>query len=56
MLAFADVLHLFAHELARLSAGGFAFAPIAARPFQCSFLRHVLSLQRRPVWGFRATS
>jgi hypothetical protein len=52
MLAFADMVDLLANELACLRAGSFAFASIATRPLQRSFLRHVLSPQRRPQWAF----
>jgi len=40
VLAFPDVFHFFAHKLARLSAGRFAFALILARSFNCFFIWH----------------
>jgi hypothetical protein len=40
MFAFSNVLHFFAHKLARLSAGRFAFALIFARAFNCFFFWH----------------
>jgi hypothetical protein len=40
MLAFSDMLHFFAHELARLSGRGFTFALIFTRPFNCFFFWH----------------
>jgi hypothetical protein len=40
MLAFPDMFHFFAHKLASLSAGGFAFALILARSFDCFFVWH----------------
>jgi hypothetical protein len=41
MLAFANVLDLFTHKLARLSARCFPLAFIFARAFDRLFLRHV---------------
>ena len=40
MFAFPNVFHFFAHKLARLSAGRFAFALIFARSFDCFFFWH----------------
>jgi hypothetical protein len=40
MLAFPDMFHFFAHKLASLSAGRFAFALIFARSFDCFFFWH----------------
>src|SRR5262249_5436944 len=40
MFAFANVFHFFAHKLASLSAGGFAFALIFACSFHCFFFWH----------------
>jgi hypothetical protein len=40
MFAFPDVFHFFAHKLASLSAGRFAFALIFACPFHCFFFWH----------------
>jgi len=40
VLSFANVIHLFAHELAGLRARRFAFARVLARAFDCAFFRH----------------
>jgi hypothetical protein len=40
MFAFPNVFHFFAHKLASLSAGRFAFALIFARSFHCFFFWH----------------
>jgi len=40
MLALAHVVHLFAHELARLRRCGFPLTLVAARSPQRFFLRH----------------
>jgi hypothetical protein len=40
MLASPNVFHFFAHKLACLSAGRFAFAFIFARSFDCFFFWH----------------
>jgi len=40
VFTFANVFHFFAHELARLSAGRFAFALVFARAFNCFFFWH----------------
>ena len=50
MLAFANVFHFFAHKLASLSAGRFAFALIFSCSFHCFFFWHnkiVSPLERR---------
>ena len=41
MLAFADVMHLFADEFARLSRGRLALAFVAPRACPRRFLRHI---------------
>jgi len=55
VLAFANVLHLFPYELARLGARRFAFAPIFACALECSFLRHVPLRNVTPVAGSERT-
>jgi hypothetical protein len=40
VLSFANMMHFFAYELARLRAGGFALARIFARSLHCFFLWH----------------
>jgi hypothetical protein len=40
MLAFADVIHFLAHELAGLRAGGFALLRVSPRPLHGLLLRH----------------
>ena len=40
VFAFPNVFHFFAHKLARLSAGRFAFALVFARSFDCFFFWH----------------
>ena len=40
MLAFPNVFHFFAHELAGLSAGRFSFTLGFARSFNCFFFWH----------------
>src|SRR5438552_1511976 len=40
VLAFADVVHLLADELARLGGGGFAFALVASGAFEGFFFGH----------------
>jgi len=50
VFAFPNVFHFFAHKLASLSAGRFAFALVLARAFDCFFFRHnkiVSPLERR---------
>ena len=42
MLAFANVVHFFAYELAGLRAGGFAFAGVFAGTSDDFFFRHVV--------------
>jgi hypothetical protein len=44
MFAFPNVFHFFAHKLARLSAGRFAFALVFARAFQCFVFGHIKSV------------
>jgi hypothetical protein len=51
MLAFTNVLHLLTYELARLCAGGLAFASIPSRSFECALLRHVLISAMTPGLG-----
>jgi hypothetical protein len=40
VLSLTNMVHLFAHELARLRAGRFALASVFARPLDCSFFWH----------------
>ena len=40
MFAFSNVLHFFAHKLARLSGGRFAFTFVLARAFNWFFFWH----------------
>jgi hypothetical protein len=40
VFAFPNVLHFFAHKLARLRGRRFAFAFIFVRPFDCFFFWH----------------
>src|SRR5579864_4940826 len=40
VFAFADMVHLFAHKLARLCAGRLAFPGVFSCPFQGSLFRH----------------
>ena len=40
MLALPNMFHFFAHKLASLSAGGFAFALVLARAFNYIFFWH----------------
>jgi hypothetical protein len=45
MLAFADVIHLFAYEFSSLRAGGFSLARVFACTFYCSLFRHGTSVR-----------
>jgi hypothetical protein len=40
MLSFSNMLHFFAHELARLSRRGFTFPFVFTRPFNWFFFWH----------------
>jgi hypothetical protein len=40
MFSFSNMFHFFAHELSRLGAGGFAFALVFTRSFNCFFFWH----------------
>ena len=44
VLAFPNVIHFFAHKLARLSRRRFAFALVFARSFDCFFFWHTKSV------------
>jgi hypothetical protein len=44
MLAFANVVDLLTHKLARLSRGGFALALVLTRPCDRFYFWHGLSL------------
>ena len=41
MAALPDMMHFFAHEFARLRAGGFAFGFVLAGPFDGLLFRHI---------------
>jgi hypothetical protein len=40
MLSFPNMFHFFAHEFSGLGAGGFAFALVFMRSFNCFFFWH----------------
>src|SRR5206468_6455660 len=53
MLAFAHMMHLFAHEFTGLRGGRLAFALVLARSLHCLFLGHVSLLEESDYGIFR---